>query len=134
MRKDLASTLLALACACAAACGGGGSAASSQQSTHRGPLISGPVADALAVQAKMVAASLDAGHGCAARTQARALAGAVDAAIAAGQIPAALQPQLRATTASLGAAISCTPPPPKPPKPPDHRPHPGHDKKHGPGD
>jgi hypothetical protein len=128
MRNDLRSTLLALACACAAACGGGGSAAPSQQSPPRGPLITTSVADVLAAQADAVAASLDAHHDCAARTQARGLATAVDAAIAAGQIPAALQPQLQATSMALGAAIRCTPP-----KPPGHKHHHGKDNGNGQG-
>jgi hypothetical protein len=131
MRNDLRSTLLALACACAAACGGGGSAASSQQSAPRGPLIITSVADALAAQADAVAASLDAHHDCAARAQAGGLATAIDAAIAAGQIPAALQPQLQATSLALGAAIRCTPPPPKPP---GHKHHHGKDNGNGQGD
>ena len=129
MRNDLRSTLLALACACAAACGGGGSAAPSQQSAPRGPLIAIPVADALAAQADAVAASLDAHHDCAARAQAGDLANAVDAAIAAGQIPAALQPQLRATSQALGAAIRCTPPS----KPPGDKHHHAKDNGNGQG-
>ena len=121
-----------LACAGAAACGGG-SAGSASQPT-RGPVIPRALAADLAAQADSVAVSLDAQHGCAALDQARRLGTAVDAAIAAGRVPAALQPQLQATATRLVAGIRCVPPPPPPnsQKPPGHDRH-HHHKHHGPG-
>ena len=113
-----------LACAGAAACGGG-SAGSTSQPT-RGPVIPRALAADLAAQADGVAVSLDAQRGCAALDQARRLGTAVDAAIAAGRVPAALQPQLQATATRLVAGIRCVPPPP----PPNNQKPPGHDRHH----
>ena len=117
-----------LACAGAAACGGGSAVSASQPA--RGPAIPKAVASDLAARADAVAVSLDAQRGCAALDQARQLSTAVDAAIAAGRVPAALQPPLRATATRLVARIRCVPPAPpatpKPPKPDHHH----HDRKH----
>jgi hypothetical protein len=55
--------------------------------------------------ADSVAVSLMHQRGCAALDQARRLNTAVDAAIAAGRVPAALQPQLQATATRLVAGI-----------------------------
>lgn len=109
MRHHRRTTLLALACGCAAACGGSGAAASSSAPPARGPVIDTAVASALASQADAVAANLDAHHGCAARSTARQLVASVDAAVRAGQIPAALRPQLQASAAALAAEIRCAP-------------------------
>jgi hypothetical protein len=98
-------------------------------------VIPGAIVSDLEARADSVAASLDAQHGCAALDQARRLGTAVDDAITAGRVPAALQPQLQAATTRLVAGIHCVPPPPaKPkPKPPGHDHH-HHDRKHhGPG-
>ncbi len=110
-----------------------GSAGSASQPA-RGPAIPRAVATDLAARADSVAVSLDAQRGCAALDQARRLSTAVDAAIAAGRVPAALQPQLQATATRLVAGIRCVPPPPAAKqKPPGHEHH-HHGRKHdGPG-
>jgi hypothetical protein len=131
MRNRIRVIVVILACACAAACGGGSAGSASQP--VRGPAIPRAVATDLAARAHSVAVSLDAQHGCAALDQARQLSTAVDAAIAAGRVPATLQPQLQATATRLVAGIRCVPPaPPDKPKPPKPDHHPGH-KHHGPG-
>lgn len=131
MRNRIRMIAAVLACAGAAACGGGSAGSASQPA--RGPAIPRAIATDLAARADSVAVSLDAQHGCAALDHARQLSTAVDAAIAAGRVPAALQPQLQATATRLVAGIRCTPPPPPRPKPPkpDHHHHGG--KHHGPG-
>jgi hypothetical protein len=121
MRNRIRMFLLIVACAGAAACGSGSAA----QST-RSPVIPRALASDLEARADSVAVSLGAQHSCAALDQARQLGTAVDAAIAAGRVPAALQPQLQAATTRLVAGIRCTPPPPARPKPKP----PGHDRKH----
>jgi hypothetical protein len=131
MRNRIRMTVVLLACAGAAACGGGSAGDASQPA--RGPAIARAVAIDLAARADSVAVSLDAQRGCAALDQARRLSAVVDAAIAAGRVPAALQPQLRATATRLVGRIRCVPPPPAKQKPPKHDHHP-HDRKHdGPG-
>ena len=130
MHKRIRMIALILACTGAAACGGGSAGSASQPA--RGPAISRAVATDLAARADGVAVSLDAQRGCAALDQARQLSTAVDAAIAAGRVPAALQPQLQATASRLVAGIRCTPPPP-PAKPPKHDHHHHGGKHHGPG-
>ena len=129
MRKRIRMIAVILACAGAAACGGGSAGSASQPA--RGPAIPRAVATDLAARADSVAISLDAQRGCAALDQARQLSTAVDAAIAAGRVPAALQPQLQATALRLVAGIRCTPP--AKPKPPKHEGHHHGDKRHGPG-
>jgi len=130
MRKRIRMIALILACVGAAACGGGAGSASQPA---RGPAIPPAIATDLAARADSVAVSLDAQRGCAALDQARQLSTAVDAAIAAGRVPAALQPQLQATASRLVAGIRCTPPaPPAKPKPPKHEGH-HHGRHHGPG-
>ncbi|MFL6051091.1 MAG: hypothetical protein ACJ738_15095 [Gaiellales bacterium] len=128
MRIRIRMIVVILACAGAAACGGGSAGSASQPA--RGPAIPKAVASDLAARADAVAVSLDAQRGCAALDQARQLSTAVDAAISAGRVPAALQPPLRATATSLVARIRCVPPAPpatpKPPKPNHHH----HDRKH----
>jgi hypothetical protein len=132
MRHRIRMIVVILACAGAAACGGGSAGSASQPA--RGPLIPRALAADLAAQADSVAVSLDAQRGCAALDQARRLSTAVDAAIAAGRVPAALQPQLQATATRLAAGIRCVPPAPtaKPKPPPKHDHHHG-PKHHGPG-
>ncbi len=129
MRNRIRMIAVILACAGAAACGGGSAGSASQPAS--GPAIPRAIATDLAARADSVAVSLDAQHGCAALDQARRLSSAVDAAIAAGRVPAALQPQLQATATRLVAGIRCTPPPPAKPKPPKHDHHHG-GKHHGP--
>jgi len=131
MRNRIRMIAVILACAGAAACGGGSAGSASQPA--RGPAISRAVATDLAARADSVAVSLDAQRGCAALDQARQLSTAVDAAIAAGRVPAALQPQLQATASRLVAGIRCTPAAPAKPKPPKHEGHHHGDKRHGPG-
>lgn len=131
MRNRIRMIVVILACAGAAACGGGSAGSASQPA--RGPVIPRAVATDLAARADSVAVSLDAQRGCAALDQARRLSTAVDGAIAAGRVPAALQPQLQATATRLVAGIRCAPPPPAKHKPPGHGHH-HHDRKHdGPG-
>ena len=130
MRNRIRMIAVILACAGAAACGGGSAGSASQPA--RGPAIPRAIATDLAARADSVAVSLDAQHGCAALDQARRLGTAVDAAIAAGRVPAALQPQLQATATRLVAGIRCTPPPP-PAKPPKHDHHHHGGKRDGPG-
>ena len=130
MRNHIRMIVVILACTGAAACGGGSAGSASQAA--RGPAIPRAVATDLAARADSVAVSLDAQRGCAALDQARQLSTAVGAAIAAGRVPAALQPQLQATATRLVAGIRCTPPPPAKHKPPKHDHH--HGGKHdGPG-
>jgi hypothetical protein len=131
MRNRIRMIVVVLACSGAAACGGG--SAGSARQPARGPVIARAVAIDLAARADSVAVSLDAQRGCAALDQARRLSTAVDAAIAAGRVPAALQPQLQATATRLVGRIRCAPPPaPAKQKPPKHDHH--HDRKHdGPG-
>ena len=130
MRNRTRMIALILACAGAAACGGGSAGSASQPA--RGPTIPRAIATDLASRADSIAVSLDAQRGCAALDQARQLSTAVDAAIAAGRMPAALQPQLQATATRLVAGIRCAPPPPAEHKPPKHDHH--HGGKHdGPG-
>jgi len=131
MRNRIRMIAMILACAGAAACGGGSAGSASQSA--RGPAIPRAIATVLAARADGVAVSLDAQRGCAALDQARQLSTAVDAAIGAGRVPAALQPQLRATASRLVAGIRCTPPAPAKPKPPKHEDHHHGDKRHGPG-
>jgi hypothetical protein len=131
MRNHIRMIAVILACAGAAACGGGSAGSASQPA--RGPAISRAVATDLAARADSVAVSLDAQRGCSALDQARRLSAAVDAAIAAGRVPAALQPQLQATASRLVAGIRCTPPAPAKPKPQKHEGHHHGDKRHGPG-
>ena len=108
MRNRVRMIVVILACAGAAACGGGRAGSASQPA--RGPAIPRAIATDLAARADSVAGSLDAQRGRAALDQARQLSTAVDAAIAAGRVPAALQPQLQATATRLVAGIRCTPP------------------------
>jgi hypothetical protein len=132
MRIHVRMIVVILASAGAAACGSGSAGSASQPA--RGSAIPQAVATDLAAQADSVAVSLEAQHGCAALDQARRLSTAVDAAIAAGRVPAALQPQLQATATRLVAGIRCTPPPPPAkPKPPKHDHHHHDGKHHGPG-
>jgi hypothetical protein len=133
MRNRIRMLVVVLACAGAAACGGGSAGTASQPA--RGAVIARAVASDLAARADSVAVSLDAQRGCAALDQARRLSAAVDAAIAAGRVPAALQPQLQATATRLVGRIRCAPPPaPAKQKPPKHDHHHPHDRKHdGPG-
>ena len=123
--------MVILACVGAAACGGGNAGSASQPA--RGPAIPRAIATDLAARADSVAVNLDAQRGCAALDQARQLSTALDAAIAAGRVPAALQPQLQATATRLVAGIRCTPPaPPAKQKPSGHEHHHG-GKHHGHG-
>jgi hypothetical protein len=132
MRNRIRMIVVILACAGAAACGGGSAGSASQPA--RGPVIPRAVATDLAARADSVAVSLDAQRGCAARDQARRLSTAVDAAIAAGRVPAALQPQLQATATRLAGRIRCVPPPPPAKQKPPKHDHHHHDRKHdGPG-
>jgi hypothetical protein len=130
MRHRIRMIVVILACAGAAACGGGSAGSGSQSA--RAPVIPRALATDLAARADAVAVSLDAQRGCAALDQARRLGTAVDAAIAAGRVPSALQPQLQATATRLIAGIRCVPPPPAASprqKPPGHDHH-HHDRKH----
>jgi hypothetical protein len=131
MRTRIRMIVVILACGGAAACGGGSAGSALQPA--RGPAIPRAVATDLAAGADSVAVSLDAHRGCAALDQARRLSTAVDAAIAAGRVPAVLRPQLQATATRLVAGIHCVPPAPAAkPKPPKHDHHHGR-KHHGPG-
>jgi hypothetical protein len=132
MRYRIRMIVVILACAGAAACGGGSAGSASQSA--RAPVIPRALATDLAAQANAVAVSLDAQRGCAALDQARRLGTAVDAAIAAGRVPAALQPQLQATATRLVAGIRCVPPPPTTQSPPGHDRHHHHHKHHGQSD
>ncbi len=107
MRNRIRMIVVILACAGAAACGGGSAGSASQPA--RAPVIPRAIATDLAARADAVAVSLDAQRGCAALDQARRLGTAVDSAIAAGRVPAALQPQLQATATRLVAGIRCVP-------------------------
>jgi hypothetical protein len=62
-----------------------------------------------------VATALDAGDEAAARTAAEALVADVNAAIAAGDVPAALQPELAAGVAQLLVGLPEVQPPPSKP-------------------
>jgi len=132
MRHRIRMIVVILACAGAAACGGGSAGSGSQPA--RAPVIPRALATDLAARADAVAVSLDAQRGCAALDQARRLGTAVDAAIAAGRVPAALQPQLQATATRLVAGIRCVAPPPTTQAPPGRERHHHHHKHHGQND
>jgi hypothetical protein len=75
------------------------------------------LARALAARSDEVARSLERGDPCAAERLATALRLEAGQAVAAGEVPAALAPELRRRTARLAAAITCVAPPPVAPPP-----------------
>jgi TolA-binding protein len=85
-----------------AGCGGGEEAAP--------PTLPPGVADGLATQSESVAELLDAGDTCGAAQEANALVDAVEAAIAAGEVPVAFRASLRETAVELQNEINCPPP------------------------
>jgi hypothetical protein len=114
----------------AVAGGCGGSATKAEP-----PRLSHALGVRLAAQAAAVEASLRANDSCAAVHRAAAFEKSVSAAIATGQVPAALRTPLASSARRLAAGIQCAPAPvvpkPDPPKPHKHHHH-GHDA--GPGD
>jgi hypothetical protein len=115
-----------------AGCGGGKRAATT---TAQQPRIPAAVASDLRGQADAVAAALDSGNGCAARTRARGLVQAVTQAVNRGQIPGPLLEPLTSSANDLAARITCTPPAPaaKPKKHGKGHDHGKHKRKHGKG-
>lgn len=117
---------LLLWCCLLAGCGSGGTQTSSQSR----PLIPTGVGALLAARADALATTLDGGDPCAAVPAAQQLQQAVGAAVAAGQVPAALRAQLLDATASLTTSVKCPPPAPsKKPEPPKKDDH-GHPHQH----
>jgi len=81
------------------------------------------LARTLAARSDEVARALERGDPCAAERLAVALRLEAGRAVAAGEVPGALAPELRRRTARLAAAITCVAPPPvapvaEPPPPP----------------
>jgi hypothetical protein len=112
-----------------AGCGGGKGAATT---TAQQPRIPAAVASDLRRRADAVAAALDSGDGCAARTQARGLVQAVTQAVNRRQIPGPLLEPLTSSANGLAARITCTPPAPAA-KPKEHgkgHDHGKHERKH----
>lgn len=69
-------------------------------------------ASRLAAAADAVAVALDRGDGCLAEQRASQLAAQEQTAIASGQVPPVLEPELRRRVQALSSAIHCAPPPP----------------------
>ena len=83
------------------ACGG------SEQGSSGQPRLPGALAEDLAQRSEAVRAQLTAGDTCAAASEARSLEQAIEAAIAEGLVPRALQPELVRTARTLSAVIRC---------------------------
>jgi hypothetical protein len=111
---------------------GGGTVTTTVTTTAHLPRLPPALAARLAAETDAVAAALDAGDGCAARTAATHLQADTIAAINAGQVPAIYEEELLGRVNSLTARITCTPPAPVAVhQPPGHRKHEPHGKKHG---
>jgi hypothetical protein len=119
MRPVIALAALALALALTG-CGG---ATSSTESSA----IPSSVANRLAAQSESIAAAWEAGDHCGAAKQADDLKHAADAAIAAGEIPAAYQDDLTAAVVNLQNTANCDP------EPGHEHERKGHDKDKGKG-
>ena len=98
----VAGTLAALSLAIAlAGCG------SSSETTAGQPALSRGLANALADKSDEIAAALEGNNECGAARLADELKDAVDAAIANGQVPAALRGELERTSTDLQNEINC---------------------------
>jgi hypothetical protein len=95
------------------------------------PKLPAKVGAALERQAKAVETALDEGDTATAEQQAAALVSAIDDAVAAGQVPVALQDELRAGAQRLLSLASGTAEPPPPPPPPAEDKGKGKKKKKG---
>lgn len=128
-----------------------GCGSSSRVEVRSPPRLPRPVADALAARADAVAAALRLGEACVAKAQVHRLERATRSAVAAGRVPGAYRPRLRAAIEQLAARIprcvpppappAPAPPPPAPPAPVQPKPKPKqekhgdhHGKKHGKGE
>jgi hypothetical protein len=96
------------------------------------PKLPVALAEQLATHSDAVAAKLDAGDGCGALDEARALQRQAIGAINGRRVPAAFQESLLAATNDLVARISCVPAPT--PKEEQHGKGKGHGKHGGEGD
>jgi hypothetical protein len=110
MTRKLTS-LGCIATALVAGCGG--------HTTHRAvppkPKLPHVLAAQLAVLSDTVAQQLDAGDSCGARQSAAQLDSRARAAVAGGEVPAALRGPLTHATARLESSIQCARPPTSPP-------------------
>jgi hypothetical protein len=96
-------TLIALGAALAiTSCGG------SSQTSADEPRLPRAVASDLAERSEAIAAALDAGDVCGAAALADELKDAVDAAVAAGRVPAEFQGELEETALELQNGVNCT--------------------------
>ena len=112
LRGGIALAALAAVLALAA-CGG-------DEAGPTEPALPPTVAERLAAESDEIADKLDAGDTCAAARQADALKDEAQAAIQAGQVPAALQAELMTNIEELVNTVNCpAPPPPPPPAPED---------------
>ena len=102
--RALAAILLAAALS-AAGCGSG-----SEQHAAPRPTLPPLVASALAARSDEVAAALEAGDDCRARTLAQQLQQETITAIEARRVPSAFQEELMSTATDLAARIACVPP------------------------
>ena len=99
----VAGTLAALSLAIALA----GCGSSSSGTTAGQPALSRGVANALADKSDEIAAALESNNECGAAQLADELKDAVDAAIANGQVPAALRGELARTSTDLQNEVNC---------------------------
>lgn len=128
-RNQVAALGLAIAGIAVAGCGGG-------HGSPAPPRLPHALGMRLQAEARAVEASLAGGDACAAAREASGLSRAVQVAVAAGQVPTALQAPLSGSARSLASRIHCAPPPVKPPHPPEHGHHGdnhGHGNGHGNG-
>jgi hypothetical protein len=122
----LAAVLLVAGC-------GGGTVTTTVTTTSRVPPLPQALAARLAAESDAVAAALDAGDGCAARTAAALLQSDTIAAINSHQVPGIYQEELLGRVNGLTAQITCTPPAPVVSRGRGHE-KPKHHGKHGKGE
>jgi len=112
-----------------AAAGCGGSAKATPPKPP--PKLPRVLAQAWAQQADAIAASLAAGDGCTAESQAVALRGQITDAVSSRRVARRYVEPLLGAANALPDRIRCNPPAPPRPKPPKHGPGHDHHGKHG---
>jgi hypothetical protein len=126
-RAALLAVLLLAGC-------GGGTQTVTVATTARIPPLPRATTEKLAAEADAVAADLDRGDGCTARTDAARLATDTIAAINAHEIPGIYEEELLGRAQALQGSIICVPPVPAPAPPAhDKGKHKGHGHDHGGG-